>query len=170
MNSTAVRISLIPARFSRSFGDKGNNNGDQAEKDNDENEKIVPRVVIGQERGIIVTVHALIFIHLDQPTEKLGPGLFAFEDTDDDHEIDHNRQSYKNEHDDRAASALPLGDTRIDSQSQKVEEDRCDDKDRIGARVLLKFFNNMLVNSLDHDFSLLWFDFNSMLPHPPQKR
>jgi len=49
MNSTSVQISLIPARFSSSFGDKGNNNGDQAEKDNNENEEIVPRVVIGQE-------------------------------------------------------------------------------------------------------------------------
>jgi len=49
MNSTSVRIALIPARFSRSFGNKGNNNGDQAEKDDNENEEIVPRVVIGQE-------------------------------------------------------------------------------------------------------------------------
>jgi hypothetical protein len=49
LTSTPIRISLIPARFSSSLGDKGNNNGDQAEKDNNENEEIVPRVVIGQE-------------------------------------------------------------------------------------------------------------------------
>jgi hypothetical protein len=143
--------------FSSLFDNKGDDNSDQSEEHNDKDEKIVSRAVVAQELGVVITIHALVFIHLDQPTQKLGPGLFPFEDADDHHKIDHNRQRHKNEHDRRAVRAPRRSDAGVDGQSQKVEENGCDDEDRVCPGVLLEFFNDMLVDSLNHCSYLLSF-------------
>jgi hypothetical protein len=118
--------------------DKGNNCGNDTRAHNYQDEKVVPDIVIAQQRLIIIFCNILVPVHGDQTFDQFHPGLSSLDKSDDYDNIHQDDEENKNKHNCQRGRFGPrfFHETGVDREGDKVQDDGCEDKNNIRFCVL----------------------------------